>query len=481
MSSRIRNTALGLCMLMLFGVSAANAQNYAAPFLRMGVGARAMAMGTAQTAVAKDATAAYWNPAALHWLHKFEVALMYTGGMEADRNYNYIGASLCAEKIGTFGLSWLNAGITGIGQYDPTGTKTGSFDVGENAFQLSYARGLGKGLSLGLSAKYLQEDLADNDGWGVDAGLLFRAYDELQFGFMVRDAAGEYGNDNVPFEARFGVGVNPWKGVTLTSDVNKVEDEKATLDVGGAYDFEVSDNVSFYLAAGVNDLVENDQSNSGMTAGFGFGFKSFGIQYAYVEEPQAFLNENHRISLNFYFRECNELTSAMGTLKRARREEAMCQKNDGPKEFIHRYIFEGNPSLKLSLELLKPEQKDSMESVWMETGGVVSFPGINFATGSAEITDEFARVLDGASKLINEHPEIQLLEVQGHTDNTGSDAINNPLSQARADAVRNYLISRGVDPSRLVAKGYGSTKPVASNANEQGRYQNRRIDLVRIR
>ena len=117
----------------------------------------------------------------------------------------------------------------------------------------------------------------------------------------------------------------------------------------------------------------------------------------------------------------------------------------------------------------------------METGGVVSFTGINFATGSAEITDEFARVLDGASKLINEHPEIQLLEVQGHTDNTGSDAINNPLSQARADAVRNYLISRGVDPSRLVAKGYGSSKPVASNANEQGRYQNRRIDLVRIR
>ncbi len=135
MTSRIRNTALGLCMLMLFGVSAANAQNYAAPFLRMGVGARAMAMGTAQTAVAKDATAAYWNPAALHWLHKFEVALMYTGGLEADRNYNYIGASLCAEKIGTFGLSWLNAGITGIGQYDETGAKTGSFDVGENAFQ----------------------------------------------------------------------------------------------------------------------------------------------------------------------------------------------------------------------------------------------------------------------------------------------------------------------------------------------------------
>ncbi|MCB9366154.1 MAG: OmpA family protein [Calditrichaeota bacterium] len=481
MSSRIRNTALGLCMLMLFSASAAFAQNYADPYLRMGVGARAMAMGTAQTAVANDATAAYWNPAAMHWLHKFEVSLMYTGGLEADRNHNYIGASLCAERIGTFGLSWLNSGITGIGQYDPSGNKTGSFDVSNNAFQLSYARGLGSGFSLGLSAKYLQEDLADNTGWGVDAGLLFIPYDEIMIGFMMRDAAGEHGKDDLPYEARLGLGVKPWKGVTLTSDLQGIEGEQATLDVGGAYDFEVSDKVSFYLAAGVNDLVETDQASRGMTAGFGFGFKNFGIQYAYVEEPQEFLNENHRLSVNFYFRECNTLKSAMGSLKRERHEEAMIAKADGPKEFIHRYIFEGNPSLKLSLELLRPEVKDSIESVWMETGGVVSFPGINFATGSAEITDEFARVLDGAAKLINEHPEIQLLEVQGHTDNTGSDAINNPLSQARADAVRNYLISRGVDPSRLVAKGYGSTKPVASNASEQGRYQNRRIDLVRVR
>jgi len=468
-------------MLMLFGVTATNAQNHAAPFLRMGVGARGMAMGTAQTAVANDATAAYWNPAALHWLHKFEVSLMYTGGLEADRNYNYIGASLCAEKLGTFGLSWLNSGITGLSQRDGTGVETGKFDVADNAFQLNYARGLGGGFALGLGAKYLQGDLVTDDGWGFDAGLLFRPYDEITIGFMMRDLAGEYGADDVPYESRLGIGVQPWKGVTLTSDVSTVEGEEATLDLGGAYDFHVSDNVSFYLAAGMNDLVETEQANRGMTAGFGFGFKSFGVQYAFVEEPQAFLNENHRISLNFYFQECNELRSAMGTLKRERQADAMMSKQDGPKEFIHRYIFEGNPSLKLSLELLRPEQKDSIEAVWMETGGVVSFPGINFATGSAEITDEFARVLDGAAKLINEHPEIQLLEVQGHTDNTGSDAINNPLSQARADAVRNYLISRGVDPSRLVAKGYGSTKPVASNANEQGRYQNRRIDLVRVR
>jgi outer membrane protein OmpA-like peptidoglycan-associated protein len=457
----------------------ASAQNFADPWLRMGVGAKAMAMGTAQTAVAEDATAAYWNPAALATLRRFEASLMYTAGLKAERNLNYVGAALRFDDIGTFGLSWLNAGITGIDGRDANGNQTGAFDVSNNSFQLSYARLLGSGFALGLSGKYLQEDLADNDGYGVDAGILFKPWDEMQFGAMVRDIAGKHGDDDVPFEARLGIGVWAWRSFLITTDLVKVQDQEATAALGAAYHFDISDNTNFYLAAGLNDAIQDERA---FTAGFGIGFKSFAVQYAFVQEPESFLQENHRLGVNFYFGDREEgWRSRYGTLKRARREAEVHVKQDGPKEFIHRYIFEGNPSLKLSLELLRPEQKDSIKAIWSETGGVVSFPGVNFATGSADITDEFARVLDGAAQLINEHPEIQLLEIQGHTDNTGTDAINNPLSQARADAVRNYLISRGVDPNRLTAKGYGSTRPVASNATEQGRYQNRRIDLVRIR
>ena len=270
-----------------------------------------------------------------------------------------------------------------------------------------------------------------------------------------------------------------WRSFLITTDIIKVQDQEATAAIGAAYHFDISDNTNFYLAAGFNDVIQEQRA---FTAGFGIGFKSFAVQYAFVQEPENFLQENHRIGVNFYFGEREEgWRSKYGTLKRARKEHEVHMKESGLKEFIHRYIFEGNPSLKLSLELLRPEQKDSIKAIWSETGGVHTIPGVNFATGSADITDEFARVLDGAAQLISEHPEIQLLEIQGHTDNTGTDAINNPLSQARADAVRNYLISRGVDPNRLTAKGYGSSRPVASNATEQGRYQNRRIDIVRIR
>lgn len=479
--SRVKLTVLSVVAFSLMLTPAVSAQNFADAPLFLGVGAKAMAMGTAHTAIVEDATAAYWNPAALAMLRKFEASLMYTAGMKAERNHNYVSAAMQAGRIGTFGLSWKNTGIAGVGGYDSGGNPTGDFDVTNNAFQLSYGKCLGGGFAFGLGAKYLQEDLADNDGFGFDAGLMFKPYDELQFGMRVRDLAAEWGDDQVPFEARLGVGVRPWKQVTLAADLIKVEDTEATAGIGGAYDLDISDKTSFYIAAGVKDLML-DEGDPGFTAGMGFGFKNFAVQYAYVTEPQDFLEENHKISVNFYFGDKQTCRSMMGTLKRERSGEPCCPaKPEGPKEFVHRYIFEGNPTLKLSLELLRPEEKEQMEQVWSESGGVVSFPGINFATGSAEITDEFARVLDGAANLINEHPEIQLLEIQGHTDNTGNDAINNPLSQARADAVRNYLISRGVDPSRLVAKGYGSTKPVATNATEAGRYQNRRIDIVRIR
>ena len=70
------------------------------------------------------------------------------------------------------------------------------------------------------------------------------------------------------------------------------------------------------------------------------------------------------------------------------------------------------------------------------------------------------------------------LTINGHTDNTGSNAVNNPLSQHRAQAVAYYLQSRGVAASRLAVYGYGSHMPAASNATAEGRAQNRRVEIL---
>jgi outer membrane protein OmpA-like peptidoglycan-associated protein len=104
--------------------------------------------------------------------------------------------------------------------------------------------------------------------------------------------------------------------------------------------------------------------------------------------------------------------------------------------------------------------------------------GVTFATGSARLAGTSSQVLDRVAESLVANPEITL-EVQGHTDNTGSLAGNNRISQQRADAVRTYLISKGVAANRLTAKGYGPTQPKAPNTTAEGRAENRRVELKR--
>ncbi len=111
--------------------------------------------------------------------------------------------------------------------------------------------------------------------------------------------------------------------------------------------------------------------------------------------------------------------------------------------------------------------------------GRVATHGILFATGSAEIRGESTPTLQEIGAMLQAHPELKLL-IEGHTDNTGSAEANQGLSEQRAAAVKAYLVKAfGIDPARLAAKGFGASKPVASNDTPEGRQQNRRVELVR--
>jgi outer membrane protein OmpA-like peptidoglycan-associated protein len=113
-----------------------------------------------------------------------------------------------------------------------------------------------------------------------------------------------------------------------------------------------------------------------------------------------------------------------------------------------------------------------------QTGAVdLIMPGaITFPTGSSNINPSFAGTLSQLAQTLNGNTQ-QTISVRGYTDNVGNASFNQQLSQDRANSVANYLIRNGVSSSRLQAAGYGMNNPVASNATEQGRSQNRRVEI----
>ena len=107
-------------------------------------------------------------------------------------------------------------------------------------------------------------------------------------------------------------------------------------------------------------------------------------------------------------------------------------------------------------------------------------PGnITFDTNEAYIKQSFQPVIVSIAKVLKEYNKT-FIQVNGYTDSTGSDAINNPLSVKRANAVADFLKFQGVAANRIIANGYGSANPIASNATASGKKQNRRVEIVLI-
>ena len=104
--------------------------------------------------------------------------------------------------------------------------------------------------------------------------------------------------------------------------------------------------------------------------------------------------------------------------------------------------------------------------------------GVNFDTDKADITPQSGAVLDKVAESLKAWPEVKV-EVGGHTDSSGSAAHNLELSNRRAESVKTYLVRKGVDPSRLTAKGHGQTQPVDENKTEEGKAKNRRVELTK--
>lgn len=126
-----------------------------------------------------------------------------------------------------------------------------------------------------------------------------------------------------------------------------------------------------------------------------------------------------------------------------------------------------------------PESNMGCPVIAKEVIDKINFAAKNvfFATGSSKLMAKSNKSLDEVAKLMIADPSLKM-DIDGHTDSQGSDELNQALSEKRAASVRDYLISKGVDASRLKATGYGETKPVADNNTAAGRAKNRRTEMT---
>ena len=117
-------------------------------------------------------------------------------------------------------------------------------------------------------------------------------------------------------------------------------------------------------------------------------------------------------------------------------------------------------------------------TVVVRNGQVHLFGKILFETGSSRIHHRSDALLDDIAQALKDHPELNVVRVEGNTDNVGDAAMNQRLSEARANSVREALVRRGISSGRLETRGYGETKPIAPNRSPAGRARNRRVEFV---
>ncbi len=288
----------GLLSTLLVGGSglALAEDNHAFTTFRVGVGARALAMGGAYTAVADDATAGYWNPAGLTGIERFNLSSMISANVSYDRQYNYVAMGYNFGRAGWGAFSWVNGGMKDLDGY-VNHVKSNPFNADEHGFLFSYGNKLNKlnvGMTFKVGYRKIGADLSES-GVGFDAGLKYILTENVHLGVTARDLGTKIGPDAVPANFNLGIAAFAFEGFTFAADIQKIQHRSnVKVRLGSEYDYEFADKYFGAIRAGVND--------GKFTVGAGLTVMGkYSLDYAYVTEQENFLGENHRVSLTLSF------------------------------------------------------------------------------------------------------------------------------------------------------------------------------------
>jgi hypothetical protein len=278
---------------------AQNAAGKAGAFLRIGAGARALALGGAFSAISDDPSAGYWNPAGLSHIDQIQFTATHYK-MSLDRNHNFIGGALPITSSSTVGLSWIGLGVNGIeGRTGNTAQPDFIYSNSSNALLLSFGQKINSFLSVGFSAKGIYQKLQDVDayGMGFDVSMLARPNDFVSIGFSVQDLGTRIkwssGREEAfPLTYRGGIALNVSENLLVAFDAYKIGNGDPGYSWGAEY-------------KALNLLpIRVGYSDQGIVAGAGINVPlqtmNLAIDYAFGKD-QLDGSESHKLSLGFAF------------------------------------------------------------------------------------------------------------------------------------------------------------------------------------
>ena len=286
--------------LYAFGKSG-GAGTCTAQFLKIGAGARGLAMGGAFTAVADDATAVYWNPAGLNRVKEKSAALMHSLWLENTSN-SWVSYAHPAS-FGNFGAGVQYFSYGKIEGCDEYGAKQDDFSPIDTAVSLSYARNL-LGTDLGLSLKYISSKITDTaTAFAVDAGAVRKAGDRLSLAIVVLNLGTKMKfideADSLPLSIRLGGAYVVSGSFTAAIGITMPQDNRVSYCAGGEYRHAFGKGVAACARAGYNTGSNDAGGMSGFAAGAGISCGRYGIDYAFV--PFEGIGSTHQISFNIGF------------------------------------------------------------------------------------------------------------------------------------------------------------------------------------